>query len=248
MLRAIVIDDIEAIRKKNIELIKKHCLNVTILAEADGVESGVSAIKQYLPDLVFLDVEMKDGTGFDVLQKLKPINFKVIFVTGHEAFATKAFRYSALDYLLKPLNPLDLIEAVHKATNSIDKELLELKFNTLFTNLERPKNLQKIVLKTFDKIFSLNIQDIVRCESEKNYTTFYLLDGQKLLISNTLKEYDTLLCPMGFFRSHQSHLINMAYFDYFSKAEGGTIMMKDKSAIPLAVRKKEDFLLLLNAI
>ena len=246
MLRAVIIDDIDAIRSKNIALIKEHCPNVAIMAEAVDVKSGVETIRKFLPDLVFLDVEMSDGTGFDLLQQLKPINFKVIFVTGFQDFAIKAFRFSAIDYLLKPIDPADLIEAVKKAEESINKEALELKFGTLFTNIERPKNLQKLVLKTNEKLYSVNVQDIVNCESDKNYTTFYFINAPKLVVSTTLKDYETLLSPFGFFRAHQSHLINMLYFDHFIKADGGTIVMKNKTMIPLATRKKEEFMALLD--
>ncbi len=248
MLRAIIVDDIDAIRNKNIDLIKEHCPNVAIIGEANNVKSGVEAIKKYLPDLVFLDVEMPDGTGFDLLQQLKPITFKVIFITGFQDFAIKAFRFSAIDYLLKPIDADDLIEAVKKVEETINKEVLELKFSTLFTNIERPKNLHKLVLKTVDKVYSVNVQDIVHCESEKNYTTFYFVNAPKLIVSTTLKEYETLLTPFGFFRSHQSHLINMLYFDHFIKADGGTIVMKNKTTVPLASRKKEEFLELLDSL
>ena len=247
MLRAIIIDDIDTIRKKNTELIQEHCHDVAIIAEADSVESGVKAIQKYLPDLVFLDVEMSDGTGFDLLQKLRPINFKVIFVTAYQEFAIKAFRFSAIDFLLKPIDPEDLVEAVKKAEKTINKEMLELQLNTLFSNIERPKNLKKLILKTTEKIHSVNVQDIIRCESDKNYTTFYLINGQRLLVSTSLKEYENMLMPMGFFRSHQSHLINMLFFDHYLKGDN-QIIMKDKSSIPLAIRKKEEFLTLLNSL
>jgi len=248
MLRTIVIDDMDNIRQKNVAVIKQYCPNVAVIAEADGVASGVAAIKKYLPDLVFLDVEMQDGTGFDLLQQLSPIDFKVIFVTAFQEFAIKAFRFSAIDFLLKPLDPAELIDAVKKAQETLSKEMLELQFSTLFSNIERPRNLQKIILKTAEKVYSIHVQDIIRCESEKNYTTFYMVNGQKLLVSTTLKEYETMLLPMGFFRTHQSHLINMLYFDHYIKTDAGSIIMKDKTAIPLSVRKKEEFLNSLNSI
>jgi two-component system LytT family response regulator len=247
MLRAVVIDDIETIRKKNIAIIKANCPNISIIGQADAVESGINLIKQLSPDIVFLDVEMPDGTGFDLLQKLSPINFKVIFITGYEDFAIRAFRFSAIDYLLKPLDADDLVEAVKKAEESLSKEVFDMKINNLFTNLERPKNLQKLILKTADKIYSVNIQDVVNCESDKNYTTFNFINAPKLIVSTNLKEYETLLTPHNFFRTHQSHLINMAYFDHFIKTDGGnTVVMKNKTTIPLSVRKKEEFLVLLE--
>lgn len=247
MLRAVVIDDIENIRKKNISIIKLSCPNISIIGQADSVESGVKLIKQLSPEIVFLDVEMTDGTGFDLLQKLKPINFKVIFITGYEDFAIKAFRFSAIDYLLKPLDSNDLVEAVKKAEESLSKEIFDMKLNNLFTNLERPKNFQKLILKTADRIYSVNIQDVVNCESDKNYTTFNFINAPKLIVSTNLKEYENLLVPHNFFRTHQSHLVNMAYFDHFIRTDGGnTIIMKNKAAIPLSVRKKEEFLVLLE--
>ncbi len=249
MLRAIVIDDIDSIRTKNIDIIKSNCPNIVIIGQANSVESGVNLIKQIVPDVVFLDVEMPDGTGFDLLQKLKPVNFKVIFITGFEDFAIRAFRFSAIDYLLKPLDPEDLIQAVNKAEEALSKDVMELKLNTLFSNLERPKNLQKLVLKTAEKIYSVNIQDIVNCESDKNYTTFYFINAPKLVVSTTLKEYETMLKPFQFFRAHQSHLINMLYFDHFVKTDGGnTIVMKNKNKVPLAIRKKEEFLALIDTL
>ncbi|WP_264520195.1 LytR/AlgR family response regulator transcription factor [Flavobacterium sp. N1994] len=247
MLRAIVIDDIESIRKENIAIIKANCPTISIIGQADSVESGVKLIKQLVPDIVFLDIEMPDGNGFELLQRLKPIQFKVIFITGYEDFAIRAFRFSAIDYLLKPLQASDLREAVKKAEDSLAKEVFDMKLNNLFVNLERPKNLQKLILKTSDRIYSVNIQDIISCESDKNYTTFNLINAPKLVVSTNLKEYEMLLTPHKFFRTHKSHLINMAYFDHFVKADGGNkVVMKNKLSVPLSVRKKEEFLVLLE--
>lgn len=248
MLRAIIIDDVEAVRKANRNTIEKNCPNIRVICEANSVATGVEGIKQNKPDLVFLDVEMEDGTGFDLLKRLQPIQFKVIFVSGYEGFAIEALRCSAIDYLLKPINAKELIDAIEKATLSIDKEAMDLKLNNLFANIERPKNLQKIILKTAERIFSINIQDIINCEGQANYTTFYLIDGSKIVVSNSLKDYETTLSDLGFFRTHQSHLINMAYFAYFTKAEGGCIVLKNNSKIPLSIRKKVEFLSLLESM
>lgn len=247
MLKAVVIDDIEAIREEYIALIQKHCPSVTIIGQADSVASGVQLIKQVAPDLVFLDVDMSDGTGFDLLQKLTPLNFKVIFVTGYEDYAVRAFRFSAIDYLLKPLDAEELVEAVKKAEGSLSQETFNTKLANLFANMERPKDLQKLILKTADKIYSVNIQDIIHCEADKSYTTFHFINEPKLVVSINLKEYDTILSPHNFFRTHQSHLINMAYFDHYIKADGGNrIALKNKQIVPLSVRKKEEFMSLLK--
>jgi len=247
MLRAVVIDDIEGIRKRHVAVIKATCPNISVIGQAESVETGIKIIRQTAPDIVFLDVEMPDGTGFDLLQKLQPITFKVIFITGYEDFAIRAFRFSAIDYLLKPLDANELVEAVRKAEESLSKEVFDMKLNNLFTNLERPKNLQRLILKTAEKIYSVNIQDIVNCESDKNYTTFNFINAPKLIVSTNLKEYETMLVPHRFFRTHQSHLINMAYFDHFVKADGGNkVVMSNKLTVPLSVRKKEEFLALLE--
>lgn len=249
MLRAIIVDDIEAIRKRHVTIIKANCPNISIIGQADSVDSGVQLITKLNPDIVFLDVEMPDGTGFDLLHKLKPFQFKVIFITGYEDFAIRAFRFSAIDYLLKPLDANHLVEAVKKAEDSMGKEVFDMKLNNLFANLERPKNLLKLILKTSDKIYSVNIQDVVNCESDRNYTTFNFINAPKLIVSTNLKEFEAMLSPHNFFRTHQSHLINMAFFDHFIKTEGGnTIVMKNKTIIPLSVRKKEEFLVLLENI
>lgn len=248
MLRAVVIDDIEQIRKENIAIVKATCPNIIIVGQADSVATGIKLIEKESPDIVFLDVEMGDGTGFNLLQKLRPFTFKVIFITGHEDFAVKAFRFSAIDYLLKPVDPVDLAEAVKKASDLVDREAYDVKLNNLFANLERPKNLQKLVLKTADRIYAVNIQDVVACESDKNYTTFHFINAPQLVVSTNLKEYESMLVPHNFFRTHKSHLINMAYVDHFIKAEGGNrIVMKNKQIIPLSVRKKDEFLVLLDS-
>lgn len=247
MIRAILVDDIANIRQKNKAMIQQYCPNVAIIAEADSVVSGVIAIQKYLPELVFLDVELEDGTGFDILQQLQPINFKVIFITAFQEFAIKAFRFSAVDFLLKPIDSTELIDAVNKAQVTISKEMLEMHFSTLLANIEKPKSAQKLVLKTADKVYFIDVEEIIRCESEKNYTTFHMLNGQKLLVSTTLKEYELMLVPMGFFRTHQSHLINMRYFDHYVKIDAGYIVLKDKSTIPLSVRKKDEFFSALNS-
>lgn len=246
MLRAIIVEDVDAIRQKNKAIIAQFCPEVSIIAEANSVITAVESIKAYLPDLVFLDMELGDGSGFDVLQQLQPLNFKVIFITAHQEFALKAFRFSAIDYLLKPIDPVDLIDAVTKATIAVEKETIDLKINALFANIEKKNNFKKLVLKTAERVYAISIEDIIRCESFKNYTQFYLSDGQTLLVSTTLKEYDTMLAPLEFFRAHQSHLVNMSYFAYFLKTDGGYIVMKDKSQVPLASRKKEAFLNLLE--
>jgi two-component system, LytTR family, response regulator len=243
MLRLVIIDDMQNARELIASLIKKHCKQIEVAGIADGVKSGIQAIKQHKPDIVLLDIQMHDGTGFDLLRKLHPINFQVIFITAYEEHALKAFRFSALDYILKPINSNELMAAIQKAEKIVTPAAASQNLDVLENNYSNDnKELKKIILKTIDSIYAVNIKDIVRCESEASYTRFFLNDGRKILISKPLKEYDELLSEFGFFRIHQSHLINLTYFEQFKKTDGGLAVMKDRSEIPVSSRKKDLFL------
>lgn len=249
MLKAIIIDDVKKIRESVKDLLDNNCPQVIIVAEAENITDAFTKITLHQPDLLFLDIEMPDGTGFELLQKFKQIHFKIIFITAYEEYAIKAFKHSAIDYLLKPVDKDELIEAVQKANTAIRKENMELKLQALFSHLDKKNSdAQKIVLKTSDSIYSVAINDIIHCESEKNYTTFYLNDGQKIVVSTTLKEYEELLSPSGFFRVHQSHLINLHYFDRYLKSEGGTVVLKNKAIVPVSSRKKEELLKIIEKL
>jgi two-component system LytT family response regulator len=228
------------------DLIEKHCPQLSVIAEADGVKTGVTAIRKYQPDLIFLDIKLDDGNGFDILEKIGNIDFKVIFITAYEEYAIKAFKFSAIDYLLKPVDPDDLIEAVDKAQTQILKEL-KYQFSTLTENLN-PEKRKTLVLRTFDKIHYIDTKNIIRCESDRNYTFFYLNNNQKIIVSSPLKDYEEILDGGTFFRIHKSHLVNLAYVDTYIKGDGGFIILKDKSKLPVATRKKEGLLKELESI
>mgnify|MGYP000910210948 CR=1 FL=1 len=245
-MEAVIIDDDSTARDTLKTLISIYAPTITIIGEANGVKTGIELIKNSSPELVLLDVEMQDGTGFDLLSIIGNPTFKVIFVTGHDAFAIKAFKYSAIDYVLKPLDPDDLVKALEKAANNTSVPEEQLKITTLAHNATAKSENQKIVLRDATSIYLVAINEIIRCEAEANYTTFYIKDGRKLIVSKTLKEYDTLLNAHHFFRIHQSHLINLNYFDRFDKANGGVTIMKDGSILPVAVRKKEQLITSLN--
>lgn len=248
MIKAIVIDDETNNQELICNLLKSYADNIHVLAVAGSVESGYQAIIEHQPDLVFLDIQMPDGTGFDLLKKFDKINFKVIFVTAHQEYAIEAFKYSALDYLLKPLSPSNLISAIKKVEESFNSDELNLKLKTLLSNITEPaKTKRKIVLKTMERIYSVDLNDVIRFESDGGYTKVYLLDGKRIMVSRTMKEFDDLLTDVGFLRVHNSHLINMNYLFCFEKTEGH-IVMKDDSIVPVSNRKKEQLLELLNMI
>lgn len=246
MIRAVIIDDEINNQELISNLLKSYAENVQVVGMANSVETAYKTINEHNPDLIFLDIQMPDGTGFDLLKKFEKINFKIIFVTAHQEFAIEAFKYSALDYILKPLAPANLLAAVKKMEDTISSEELNLKLKTLLNNIAEPiKNKKKIVLKTMERIYSVDLDDIIRFESDGGYTKVYLVDGKRIMVSKTMKEYDDLLMDVGFLRVHHSHLINMNHLFCFEKAEGH-VVMKDDSIVPVSNRKKDHLMELLN--
>jgi len=246
MLRCIIIDDETPMRKSLESMLKTSCPNIKLIAEADGVGNGVEVIKKYQPDLVFLDIKMGDGTGFDLLKQFDPVDFKVIFITAFDQYAVKAFRFSALDYLLKPVDVDDLVEAVNR-TESLFVNELNTQLDALRENLRTGDGSgKKIILRTLDSIHLISTHDIFYCESDGSYTTFYLLNGNKIQVSTRLKEYDDLLSEFGFFRVHKSYLINLTHISRFDKSEGGYIVLTNDSKVPVSSRKRDRILELFN--
>lgn len=238
-MRIVLVDDDSVIRENLKTMLSIYSPQSQVIAEADGVKAGMTCIREHKPDLVLLDVEMKDGTGFDLLSFYGQLDFKVIFVTGHDAYAIRAFKISAIDYVLKPVDPQDLVSALEKAAGLVDRNEQQIKVANLVQNNREDLSSQKIILKDAETVYLVAVKDIVRCASETNYTRFFLTDGRVVMVSKTLKEYDTLFEGQNFFRAHQSHLINLLHFDRYEKKEGGTVFMKDGSSLPVAVRKKE---------
>lgn len=236
-MRAIIIDDESKSRSAISNMVLKNCPDVAIIAEAEGLKSGIEAIQKHNPDLIFLDIQMRDGSGFDLLKQIDDITFKIIFITAHNEFAINAFKFSAVDYLLKPVNGKDLSEAVQRAQKMITKEEADLKMSVLTTNAQSAE--KRVVLKTTDSIYIANLRDIVRCEADGNYTNIYLQDGKKILMSKSLKEFDDMFSGAGFFRIHNAHLINLAYLEKVKRSRGGEVMMKDGSVIPVAFARKQ---------
>ena len=248
-MKTIIIDDEAKARKTIVEILKYSYEDIKIVAEADDVETGLVAIQKYHPDLVLLDINMPDGSGFDLLKKLPSIDFKLIFITAFEQFAIKAFEFSALDYILKPIDPMKLINSVKKAKNQVEKENLSLKLNALFSNISaQSQKAKKLVLHTDKNIHIVDTKDIIRCESDAGYTKIFLVNNKKIVVSKNLKYFEELLTEFGFFRSHQSYLINTTYIDRFTKTDGGYIVMKEGAKIPLAQRKKEIFFKILSKL
>jgi two-component system LytT family response regulator len=246
MLQTLIIDDEDHMRDSLTKLLARHCPQVAVAGEANSVASGIRAINDIHPDLVLLDIQMGDGTGFDLLNSLPNIDFKIIFITAFDHFAVQAFRFSAVDYLLKPVNPELLAEAVDRAGRLI-QEHHNLQMLALQENLQniRCQN-KKIILRTTENIHLIDLQNIISCESDNNYTCVYTTGGDKILVSKTLKDYDDMLAGCGFYRVHKSYLINLAHIKRFEKQDGGYIILTNDLKIPVASRKREEMLELLE--
>jgi two-component system LytT family response regulator len=240
VLTTCIIDDEVGMRNNLKYQLKALDLPVRLVGEATNVAEGIALLQEHEPDLVFLDVEMPDGKGFDVLKQMPELSAKVIFVTAHNHYAVEAFRFSALDYLLKPIDEDELQLAVSKAVQNKEKEGYQMRISAFLNNMEDVSTkYKKLVLKNSDSIFAVQISDIIRLESSNNYTTFYLENEAPIVVSKTLKEYDEMLTRYGFYRIHQSHLMNLNYFVRYDKKDGGMIVMKDKTTLPIAAKKKD---------
>ncbi|MBP6089674.1 MAG: response regulator transcription factor [Crocinitomicaceae bacterium] len=240
MKKVLIIDDENRTRDLIAKMILSFGLDVEVISEGETVTSAIKAIEHHQPDIVFIDIQMPDGTGFDVLTNITPKNFEVIFITAHEEFAIQAIKFSALDYLLKPVDPLELKEALEKAVQSVNIKKIDSQLEALQNNI-LPNQKKRLVLKTLESIFIVELHDIIRCESDRNYTSFFLQNGKKIVVSKTLKDYETLLHGHNFMRVQQSHLINIDFVERYDKANGGFVVMKDGSEIPLSAAKRDAF-------
>lgn len=242
MLRALVIDDEINIRNMIIEIIKKYCKGTRVVGQAGSVLEGVNRIRDLNPDLVLLDIKMDDGTGFDLLEKLEKINFKVIFVTAYQEFALQAIKFSALDYILKPVDPEELIKAVDAAGDLIlEQQQIQIEHltNSIKSNDQDSK---KILLKTSENIHLVKFSDIIYFEADSGYTRFYLSDARKIVVSKSLAEYEDFFKDFGFYRVHKSYIVNLNKVLRFNKEDGGCLVMETELKVPVASRKKDKIL------
>jgi len=239
-MRAILVDD-EISNLENLRtLLEKHCPQVTIIATAQNVSDAVEAIERYLPDLVFLDIQMGEKTGFDVLKLLPSRNFEVVFVTAYDQYGIQAVKFAALDYLLKPIDIDELTCAVNKAEHKITTQKQTAQLDFLLQQLTKPEtNMSKIALPMQSEIRYVALSEIIRCEADNTYTHFFLSTDEKILVSKSLKEYADLLRPNGFLRTHQSHLVNPKYIKSWLKEDGGVLLLFSGEKIPISKPNKE---------
>jgi len=248
-IKTFIIDDESQSRSFLRKMLHQYFPEIRVTGEASTVVEGLKGIHQYNPEIVFLDIQMNGETGFDLLSRLPTIDFALIFVTAFDQYAIKAFRFNAIDYLLKPIVTEELIEAVNKvkqkisASQSDTKELVD----QLYKDLQEPKKIHdKIAVSTLDGFIIIPINEIIYCHASSNYTEFHLTNNKCILSSYTLKQYDEILNVQSFFRAHRSYLINMAHVKIYKKGDGGVIVMSNGEEIELSRTHKMEFLHLLN--
>ncbi len=240
-MKVAIIDDESNGRNIIRQYLSLYCQDVEVIGEADSVKSGVKLLSKQTPDVVFLDIQMQDGTGFNLLELLPQRTFKVIFVTSFDQFALKAIKYSVADYLLKPVDPDAFVEAVEKVRADIAQPstLKDARIEELLTNIN---SFAKIGLPTTEGIQFVKVDDIVRCEADGAYTVFVMDGGRRIMVSKSLKTYEELFADRKFVRVHKSHLINTRYIDKYINGDGGSVVMADGSTVEVSRRKKDELL------
>ena len=237
-MKAIIIEDELNVREGFIKLLNTFCPEVEVVGVADSVETGLDLINSSTFDVLFLDINLPDGSGFDIIHRLEKKDFDVIFVTAYNQYALNAFKVSAIDYLLKPIAPDLLINAISKVKNKSKVDASE-RLSILDEKLSKSySQTEKIILKDADIMQIVVISDIIYCEAKGSYTTFFLDKDRQMLTSLHLKEYERILEPYGFIRNHHSFMINLHQVESLQRSEGGTIVMKNGKRLPLSTRKK----------
>ncbi len=243
MIRTVLIDDeIDSIKILK-KLLGNYCPQVEVVGTANGVETATILIHTSRPDLVFLDIEMMQGNAFDLLNRLQPINFQVIFVTAFDNYAVRAFKYCAVDYLLKPLDINRLVVAVEKVSGRFEKENVLAQMKMLLENLGSISvSDQKIAIPTLTGLSFVALGDIIRLEAKGGYTAICMVDKQKILATRTIREYEDILPANIFYRIHNSHIINLQKIKKYQKGRGGSVIMEDNSNIEVAIRRRDEFI------
>jgi two-component system, LytTR family, response regulator len=244
MIRCILIDDESNSLEMMEWLLQTYCPEVQILAQCNSAEAGIKAISELQPDVIFLDIEMPHMNGFDMLEQFDRLNFDVVFCTAYDQFALKAFRYSALNYLLKPIDPDDLkatIQRIAEKQHAPSREQIDLLLQTMKQNLPRATP-PRIALTTSDGLIFVATQDILYCEAESNYTKVVLANNRKILVAKVLKEIDDALSGEDFFRIHNSFLINVNHIKRFVRGDGGYVVMDDDTAITISRSRRQAFM------
>jgi len=249
MLKALLVDDEKNVTEALSQMLALYHPEIEVCACCHTLASAVTAIKEHEPALVLLDIELGAESGFDLFTHFPQPRFKVIFVTAHQQYAVQAFRFAALDYLLKPVHSDLLAEAVKKTTETIDREKINLNIDSFLHNIKTSsKKDKKIILKTAESIHLVNLNDILYCEANGGYTNFYMADKTRIMVTTTMGTYEDLFEDSDFCRIHQTYLLNLAHFKRYDKTDGGMVVLKDGTKLPVATRKKDTLLQRLSTL
>lgn len=240
-MKAVLVEDEKHSREALRNLIDEFCKDVSVVGTAESVEDAVQIIRSTSPDIVFLDIELQTGTGFDVLTNLSDMSFDVIFTTAYEHYAIRAIKFSSLDYLLKPIDIEELQQAINKARARQNAAYQKQQLETLLVNITG-KHMKRICLATADRLEFVSISDISLCEASGSYTNVYLKGGRKIMVSKHLKEYETLLTEDQFMRVHNSFLVNLREVKQYVKSDGGYLLMNDNRQVSISPKKRDEFL------
>ena len=249
MIASIIIDDEPDGREALRLALERYCPDVSIKKICGSAEEGVDAITQIMPELVFLDVQMPNMSGFDVLQKVSPVHFEVIFVSAYDQYAIKAIKFSALDYLLKPIDIDELMSAVRKVGERADLKGNDYRYQSVLNNIQyKPGRIERLAVPSFEGIDFFNTDDIIYCQADGNYTTLFLRGRQHKLTSRNLKDFESLLAESGFCRVHHSFLVNMKHIQKYIRGDGGYVILTEDHHVDISRRKKDEFLKLLDRL
>jgi two-component system LytT family response regulator len=246
MIRTILIEDEGKQRKYITRLVKDYFPQLTLVGQADSIQSGLKIIQELSPDLILLGSRFRDGLGFSVLRAIKDNAYKTIFFAASEDYALKALRFNVLDYILKPVTKEKLMEVINKVDARIINDLNH-RISNLHARLADRSN-KRIMLRTSDKLHLIAFHDIIRCEAQRNYSTFHLSSGKKITVCSPLKDYEDLLLKNGFFRIHKSHIVNLDFVETYLRADGGQIRLSEGTMLPVSDRKKASLLKIFSSI
>jgi two-component system LytT family response regulator len=247
IIKAFIIDDDPGIRATNKKLLKEYFPDIELVGEADSVDSAFAMINELKPHLVLLDIEIKGGTGFQLLQKLKPYTFKVVFITGFNDFGIKAIKFNALDYILKPVNSVEFQSAIESAVDLISTDMNTGEQTEHFLqSVSQNSPSKKLMLRTTNALHLVTISDILYGKNDNSYTTFHLITGEKIMVSKGIVFYEEILSDSGFFRPHQSYLVNLDHVKRLDKTDGGFVILDSNDEIPVSSRRKKGLIKILE--
>jgi len=245
MFHTVIIEDEVDAQSLLSGIIREYCPSLQLVGIASNIKDGIALLEKTKPELVFLDIEIEDGTSFQLLDRLKHMSFKVIFTTAYDQYALKAFKYGAIDYLLKPYSPQDVLKSIERVRRTqYDQAIFNRLDYLIKQNTSTGRN--KISIPTSEGMNLVSVNDIIRLEADRSYCYVFLSDGERMLVSKPLKDFERQLPSDLFFRVHSTHLINMDYIKKYIKEDGGSIELNDGSCVPIARRRKQEFLDLLG--